>query len=80
MPRRTWRAECSARARIHRARIAADRPDPVTTGRIGRDSYLAYLVISGHKNGRKPTRFIPVGVMRARWRARDRRERLVLLA
>lgn len=35
-----------------------DRPDPVTIERmIGRNGYLAYLVISGHKNEHKPTRF-----------------------
>lgn len=54
-------------ARIYRIRIVADRLDPVTIeGTIGRDGYLVYLVISGHKNDHKPTRFIPVKVMRAR--------------
>lgn len=59
--------EILAHARIYHIRIVADRPDPVTIeGTIGRDGYLVYLVISGHKNDHKPTRFIPVKVMRAR--------------
>ena len=50
----TWRA----RRNIERA-LWPDRFDPVTTERtIGRDSYLAYLVISDHKNEHKPTRFV----------------------
>lgn len=58
--------EILAHARIYRIRIVADRPDPVTIERtIGRDGYLAYLVIRGHKNDHKPTRFIPVKVMRS---------------
>lgn len=53
--RYTWRAR---RSDIERA-LWPDRSDPVTTGRtIGRDTYLAYLVISDHKNEHKPTRFV----------------------
>lgn len=54
----SWQYTWRARRNIERA-LWLDRSDPVTTERtIGRDSYLAYLVISDHKNEHKPTRFV----------------------
>jgi hypothetical protein len=46
-------------------RIVVDRFDLVMIERmIKYDDYLAYLVINDHKNEHKPTRFVPIKVIR----------------